>query len=275
MTSLDFYVYVYKHPLTLVPFYVGKGHEYRAYVHIQRALSEKCPTKTWCERKILKILRETNLFPLIEFIGCSLTEQQSFYLETETIKNIGRICDNSGPLVNLTLGGEGTCGLIRSAEHSAKISKALTGRKHTEESKHKMRKPKTFTKEQHEKFKILRKEIANRPEVKAKLKIHNQNKTVSDETKEKISSTMKDKIASGQISVGHLCKTGTEHSQAKIWIIKTPSGEKIEVVALRDFCNKHEIHYSSLRNTFYTKQEIKRGKSAGWQIIECKGFKNI
>jgi hypothetical protein len=66
-----------------------------------------------------------------------MSAKEAFLLEKEVIDIIGRGDLNKGPLVNLIDGGQGPQNC--SDETRSKISKAIKGRKHTEESIQKMR----------------------------------------------------------------------------------------------------------------------------------------
>jgi len=74
----------------------------------------------------------------INIIKEGLTWEEACQMERDLIKQYGRIDKGTGILTNLTDGGDGTVGLIRSEEHSNKISKSLTGRKLSEEHKKKV-----------------------------------------------------------------------------------------------------------------------------------------
>ena len=130
-----FYVYIYLDPrkpgsyqygdylFDYEPFYVGKGKGRRIRDH----RSDK--SDTYKVKRIQKILREG--FELIYFkVQEELIECQSFRLEMELIKTIGRYGLGTGPLTNLTDGGEGASGHITSVETKKKISESELGEKH-------------------------------------------------------------------------------------------------------------------------------------------------
>jgi len=123
------------------PFYIGKGTGYRCKKHIYRT-ENKIKSN-----KINKIIKETGKKPIIVKLFDNLTEQEAFKKEIELISLIGRYDLKLGPLTNYTDGGEGASGNIMSEETKKKLSElnkgeknAFYGKKHSEESKQKMRK---------------------------------------------------------------------------------------------------------------------------------------
>jgi len=108
MTKNYFYVYMYLRE-DGTPYYVGKGIGNRAYQKNRRL---KPPPKN-------RII-----------IQDRLTEEQAFQQEIEHIAFYGRIDNGTGMLRNLTDGGEGASGAIRSDEA---IQKQLIAAKETRE----------------------------------------------------------------------------------------------------------------------------------------------
>lgn len=98
------------------PFYIGKGSGKRKGMHlmeVNKIINNNIkPTNknniNWHKiNKIIKIKKETNANPTIKFIQNNIKESDSFLLEIKCIKTIGRYNLQTGPLVNLTDGGEG------------------------------------------------------------------------------------------------------------------------------------------------------------------------
>ena len=123
----DFYVYVlldprkpgvYKYgPLKFKhePFYVGKGKGNRDKSHFRPGnidADSKRYKNTKKTNKIRKII-EAGFYPVPVRIKSDVDEVTAFRLEIKAIRLIGR--GSSGPLVNLTDGGEGSSGYICSA----------------------------------------------------------------------------------------------------------------------------------------------------------------
>lgn len=121
MNKNVFYIYRYIRLDTHTPFYVGKGMGQRAsMVHKHNNI---------CKRIVKK-----HGF-IIEYIIENLEEKQAFDKEIEFIsiyKKIG-YCE-----ANLTNGGQGLSGIVRSEETKRKISNSHFGMKHSLESKKKM-----------------------------------------------------------------------------------------------------------------------------------------
>jgi hypothetical protein len=101
-TEANFYVYVYKDPDTLIPFYVGKGKESRYKSHINEAMKSENP-RTHKLRKIKKILNEGKT-PIIEKFQEGMTEDEAYDLEKHLISYYGRV-EDGGSLTNVAEGG--------------------------------------------------------------------------------------------------------------------------------------------------------------------------
>jgi hypothetical protein len=116
-------------------FYVGKGKGRRAY-------SQSGRNTHWTN--IVSKLERNGFAYEIRFVATGLTENEAFSLEMERIafwKDKADIC-------NKTDGGDGVSGLVMSEEARKKMSerakgrpgvKSMLGRKHTEETKAKMK----------------------------------------------------------------------------------------------------------------------------------------
>ncbi len=141
-----FYVYIYLDPrrediykygqyiFYYEPFYVGKGckKQYKSHLleaYNKRDLNNKNRGNYKCN-KIRKIRNDINREPIIVKLYNRLTEKEAFQYEIELIKIIGRINLDTGPLTNLTDGGEGLSG-YKYPEYLKKIrSDAIKGDNH-------------------------------------------------------------------------------------------------------------------------------------------------
>lgn len=141
------YTYVYFDPLrNYEPIYVGKGSgkNKRYNAHLIRTDIHPLTNR-------IGQIKRNGTEPLIVVFPFDSPKDASDY-EVELIGLIGRKDLNKGPLLNLTDGGEGTVGWKCKADTKIKISQAMKGKpshwkgkKRSEETKQKMRRPKNKT----------------------------------------------------------------------------------------------------------------------------------
>jgi hypothetical protein len=115
-----FYVYVYRDPRETKnnqPVYVGKGTGDRDLSHWSRGSHSK-PLQDF-----LSHLRAAGLKPLVSRVLETTDEAEAFAKEIELISLYGRRNLKLGPLFNLTDGGEGGSGAVRTTAHKAVDSK--------------------------------------------------------------------------------------------------------------------------------------------------------
>lgn len=115
---MNFCVYEHWRPDTNTCFYVGKGKKKRAY------FLSRGRENTWHARIVNK-LRKLGLEIEVRLIAVDLNEADAFELECHRILYWRAI---GVKLVNMTTGGEGSAGAIRSAELRKRISKTMKGR---------------------------------------------------------------------------------------------------------------------------------------------------
>lgn len=131
-----FYVYIYLDPrkpgkyeynnysFEYEPFYVGKGSNNRWKSHLKLS---SLKNNTYKNNKIRKILSEGHdLKKYITFIYCN-SENESFELEIKLISLIGRFNNKSGPLTNISTGGDGNSGYNHTDEAKQIISEKNSG----------------------------------------------------------------------------------------------------------------------------------------------------
>lgn len=117
----NFYVYAYlrskntKNGVAGTPYYIGKGRGTRAY-----RLNHSIPIPKNKER--------------IVFLGKGMSECDAFQAEMLLIYFYGRIDRGTGCLHNHTDGGEGPCGVVRSAAYRKTMSAACLGRRISRET---------------------------------------------------------------------------------------------------------------------------------------------
>lgn len=99
---MKYYVYVYKDPFTMLPFYIGKGTNKRYLDHANK------PYQSFkrVQDKITSI-RNKDAEPIIEFAHTNLQEDVAYILEEELIIKYGRKdIDPGGILMNICLGAQ-------------------------------------------------------------------------------------------------------------------------------------------------------------------------
>lgn len=106
------------------PFYIGKGSKYRTNNHFEFASLESNGNKNFVNKvkKLIRIYGKTFLKKYIFKINYFSNESDSFLNEIYFIDQIGRIHLDTGPLTNMTSGGEGSSGGVVSEETKKKQS---------------------------------------------------------------------------------------------------------------------------------------------------------
>lgn len=118
-----FYIYVFLNPLKkgsyeygeltfdYEPFYLGYSNKKTYYkredVHIRYALNGKDVCNNKYKENIIKQIYSNNLEPIIINPFINLSKEEAIKKEIFWIKKIGCKMDNSGPLTNITKGGDG------------------------------------------------------------------------------------------------------------------------------------------------------------------------
>ena len=175
-----FYVYAYLRE-DQTPYYIGKGKGNRA----------------WEKNHGVNLPEESR----IVLIETNLSQQDAFELEIKLIQQYGRKDLGTGILRNRTNGGEGTAGLKQTDAHKEKISKALKGivrAPHTEEHKQHLSKLMTGRAKSEETKRKLSKAHNKKSnpvgakrseETKQKMRLAQLGKKHSEETKQKMRET--------------------------------------------------------------------------------------
>lgn len=85
------------------PFYIGKGKGRRIFCHTYRS-----DRNNRIKKAILEKMRLKGCEPIYSFLAFNVNDAQALSIEAEAIRKVGRIVDATGPLSNMTPGGEGT-----------------------------------------------------------------------------------------------------------------------------------------------------------------------
>jgi hypothetical protein len=134
----DSYVYLLVDPRNNQPFYVGKGMGNRCRFHLDEA-------KYYVKRKSPKLNKIRKLFllgmePIITKVEENVSDADAIDFECLLISEMR---DIGIPLTNMTDGGDGAKGYKHTEEHKQYASARQIGRVFSEETKQKMRKPKS------------------------------------------------------------------------------------------------------------------------------------
>jgi hypothetical protein len=113
-----FYVYILRHPKTMSPLYVGKGKNKRVFDHFKPSSKN-----THLKNKLRKIERIDGSI-MIEMFAKNINEPLALEVEIGLVKQFGRLDLKTGVLYNLTDGGDGASGSIKSPETRARMSLA-------------------------------------------------------------------------------------------------------------------------------------------------------
>ena len=106
----DYYVYIYYHPVTMVPFYVGMGKGKRKMAHLKEAIKDPLPQAGQHKLNVIRKLLKEGQEPVIQQVIDGLTRDEAKHKEEQLIESIGRIDLGTGTLTNQTKGGDGNRG---------------------------------------------------------------------------------------------------------------------------------------------------------------------
>jgi len=209
----DYYTYAYLRE-DKTPYYIGKGRGKRIY----------------CTQRTIKAPEDKSR---IIFLKKNLTEAEAFKHEVYVIFVLGRKDLGTGTLRNLTNGGEGTSGHIKSEECKKKIGEARIGKTHTEEWK-----------------KAISEKLSGR--------------THTEEAKKKMSVA---KSGENHPLFGVPGKTGALHHNSKAIIFIEPDGTQRHYGGIREASRDLIIDRSSLCRYLKTGHVLTKGPRKGWQFL--------
>lgn len=110
-----YYVYIYINPINDIPFYVGKGKQWRYVEHLNLANSKKNKRKykpSAVMKEIWRIQETYGVDPKIIIHTSDLSSSEALNLERKLIAEYGRVDLSTGCLVNKTAGGQAGDGWV-------------------------------------------------------------------------------------------------------------------------------------------------------------------
>jgi hypothetical protein len=224
-----FYVYVYYHPETNLPFYIGKGTGTRYLKHLSETKENTENYKKWA---VIQGLRNKGLEPIIKKVFETDNEDDAYNEELKLIKLYGRRdIDQGGILTNICEDSrppKRTKALTE--EHRKKISEAHKGHtaynpdyKHSEETKQKMSSAKKGKPSGR---------LGKTHSEKTKQKIRESNKaSITEEHRKKISETNKGRVFTEE----HKAKLGAARAKQ---VISEETKQKMRNSQLKRWENK-------------------------------------
>lgn len=169
------------------PFYVGKGKNDRYLTHLRIASGDRKGKNNLVISKIRSIIND-GFEPIIIKLYENLSESEYSKYEIDTISEIGKICDDKGPLLNITDGGDGGITWIGEHHNKGKKLEEIVGEEKAMEMK------KTLSKQASERIGEMNPNYGNRGDLS---KLFGDNhfyfgKKRSDDVVEKISKSLKE-----------------------------------------------------------------------------------
>lgn len=239
----SFYVYCYKHPETLLPFYIGKGSKDRSTFHLRLISSNLHKNKYFAN--VVKQIKSQNLNPIIEMIKENLSEIEAYNLEEDLISLYGRkLYDKDGILCNLTKGGRGAIGY-----------------KHTDETKEKLKLSKSFiSQETRQKLSLAR--LGKKDTLETIKKRSDKTRGISKDS----TNMKKPKSESHRLAIS-IAQSGSNCPRAKDWIVISPNGDSYSITSLKTFCQIHNLQVSTLSLSAARNKPVAGGVSKGWQAF--------
>jgi hypothetical protein len=220
------------------------------FEHIKRSDNHPLTRKI---SKIKSIFQVEYFKSFIFKIQDSISHNEAFCLEIELIKSIGRIDLNTGPLCNLTDGGDGLSSISRDVRKAK--SEKLKGDK------------------------CYMFGVPKSEEIKSKISNSLKGRSLDIKTKTKIKETTNSKEYKQRRYTEKWRETASKMQKGLrlcLWKVSNVStGETLLTKNLYEFCVERGINYGSLKNTFNRKTPISKGNGKDWILLERTDWKDL
>jgi hypothetical protein len=280
MSTAKFYVYVYRHPITKIPFYVGKGSGQRIWKHLYETYENTENRKKYA---VIKNILSRGLKPLIGRYAKNLDEDAAYTIEERLIAKWGRRdIDPDGILTNIcaTNRPPSNKGRVCSAETKRKLAEAKLGSKNPMFGRRGPDAPmygrrltgeangfygKTHTEENRKKFAEnsakLHKGRKRSEETKIKMRIARQRQVITEETKKKLSlANLGKKQSPETIEKRRATQIGRSRPSKKLeWILTDIQGNEFRTNSLKAFCMSNDLDENSVRKVENRDRYCKEG----------------
>jgi hypothetical protein len=245
-----YYVYVYRHPITLLPFYVGKGKADRMWSHLNETFETTENRKKYA---VIKNLLNLGLSPIIGRYAKNLDEELAYQIEEMLIEKWGRRdFEPNGILTNICKDGRppSAAGRKASASTKQKLSMSKIGDKNPMYGKTGIENPRY-----------------GKPGLSGELNgFYGRTHTI--EVVNKIIESNKGRT--GKFKQTNYQKEAVRKANCNVWRLISPDSVEYYVDDLKAFCREHQLIKSApeLLQRLH-RQHIKTGKIFLWRGWSC------
>lgn len=245
-----YYVYIYRHPITRLPFYVGKGLDKRMFVHLNETFENTENRKKYA---VIKGLLNKGLKPLIGRYAKNLDESAAYDIEERLIAKWGRRdIDPGGILTNICANNRppNSTGRIQSDTTKQNISIKNSGKNNGMFGR--------------------KGELSPRYGIGLSGSSNGfYGKTHSKEFKEANAERSRNRAGTWNQSDNQ--KQIASEVNRNVWLITKPNGEEIKVDNLKQFCKDNNMskHAAELLQRVY-RQYTKTGRIIKWKEWNCQ-----
>ena len=243
---MEYYVYIYLDPtkpgnyvygdyiFNYEPFYVGKGKGNRLFNHIRPHYRLRKCEKSY----IINSIYEKGFKPIIFKIKDNMSSEDAYKLEGVLLETIGLKNKNKGPLSNVMAYANGLH--CHSEETKKIISMTSSTRRHTEETKEKIRQSKIGPKNPMYKNGKTKHPILRLSKSEAKLGPRNP-------------------MYGKKLTQEQLLKRSLESNRKKTYKIIHPDGKIEIIIGILRYCGENKLNCRGVRRVIYGERKKYKG----------------